>query len=128
MAHDPELRHRLQRLLGRVVLVGGDAAAAANATEALVLFEALDSDVCLLITDVVMPGMRGPDLAARLRESVPALPVLFISAYAGASLRAAGLEGEQLLEKPFSAEKLLARVASLISTKTPRLVGPTKDA
>jgi PAS domain S-box-containing protein len=115
------LRHILEDEGYRVV-------AAASPAEALEQFDGLRGAIGLLLTDVVMPGMRGPELAAELRARAPGLPVLFMSAYAGGSLRAAGLEGEQVLEKPFPAGVLLSRVAALMRGGSPRSAGSTKDA
>jgi two-component system cell cycle sensor histidine kinase/response regulator CckA len=62
----------------------------------------------LLITDVVMPGMSGPQLAARLTERQPGLPVVFISGYTD---RPGELPpGATMLEKPFTRAALLRAV------------------
>jgi signal transduction histidine kinase len=88
---------------------------AEDAPAALALFKespAFD----LLITDVGLPnGMNGRQLADVIRESAPALPVLFITGYAGA----AGLDeldaGMQLLAKPFTLPVLTAQVEAILS-------------
>src|SRR4051812_2454922 len=54
---------------------------AGNGWEALKLYESSDSNIELLLTDVIMPDLNGPVLAARLRARTPALKVLFISGY-----------------------------------------------
>jgi len=71
----------------------------------------------LLLTDVVMPRMGGRKLARQLAESLPRLPVLFMSGYP--SDRDA-LDGEpglptNLIQKPFTAPELLERVAELVN-------------
>ena len=62
----------------------------------------------LLVTDVVMPKLRGPELAQRIRARMPSLPVIYISGYLepgeGTNLVVAGAV---LLQKPFSREALL---------------------
>jgi PAS domain S-box-containing protein len=61
----------------------------------------------LLVTDVVMPGMSGPDLARRLRESRPGLPVVYMSGYADQGLaHEAAATGGAFLSKPFEMEAL----------------------
>jgi PAS domain S-box-containing protein len=62
----------------------------------------------LLITDVIMPEMSGPELAERLRELRPETRVMYISGYVGNALvqEAARRHGARLLAKPFSADTL----------------------
>jgi CheY-like chemotaxis protein len=65
----------------------------------------------VLLSDVRMPRMTGIDLAARLRELDPALPVLFISGYLEESLDGPNFQrNSDLLLKPFTAETLLAQL------------------
>jgi PAS domain S-box-containing protein len=71
------------------------------------------SDACdLLVTDVVMPGMNGRELAQRIRERVPELHVVYISGYSpGAVLDGGRLDpAEFFLQKPFTAAELGAIV------------------
>jgi DNA-binding response OmpR family regulator len=70
----------------------------------------------LLVTDVVMPGLGGRDLALRVRELRPGLRVLFISGYAENVLARDGVveAGSELLLKPFTAAALLARVRAVL--------------
>ena len=72
------VRHMAQRMLessGYTVLT------ARNAGEALLMLERQESLVRLMLTDVVMPGMSGPDLAARVAKTRPDLKVLFTSGH-----------------------------------------------
>jgi len=75
--------------------------------------------VDLLLTDVVMPGMLGNELAALVREAQPGLPVLFMSGYARPILDVQGaVEPDvDLLEKPFTEASLLARVWHAIDSR-----------
>jgi CheY-like chemotaxis protein len=60
----------------------------------------------LLLTDVVLgPGLRGEELAQRLRAARPALPVLLMSGYAQ-DLHTAAVANAPLLRKPFTREQL----------------------
>lgn len=67
--------------------------------------------VDLLVTDVVLPGWSGPELAARLREARPGLPVLYMSGYAPHTVEAVdAIPPEDLLSKPFKPKQLLYAV------------------
>jgi DNA-binding response OmpR family regulator len=67
--------------------------------------------VDLLLTDVVMPLMRGTELAQRLLAVVPTAKVLLMSAYKVAEITASGLP---FLTKPFTPDALLGRVRDLL--------------
>jgi nitrogen-specific signal transduction histidine kinase/ActR/RegA family two-component response regulator len=94
-----------QTLAGRGYLV----TEARDAEEALALALASDEGFDLLVTDVVMPGLTGPQLARHMTEMFPGLAVLFISGYPGEthSERAAFGARAGYLPKPFTAEMLL---------------------
>ncbi len=83
---------------------------AAGAQEALVIVAQHGSTLDLLVTDVVMPKMRGTELAARVRALRPGLPIIFMSGYTGESLSLPA-DSSDLLEKPFAPDALLERVA-----------------
>ncbi len=70
--------------------------------------------VDVLVTDVVMPGLQGPDLVRGLRERWPGLKVVFISGHAGDHLEGLDLPGTAFLQKPFRLARLHAAVASLL--------------
>ncbi|MGY8779867.1 MAG: response regulator, partial [Longimicrobiales bacterium] len=80
-------------------------------------FRSLNYEVDLLLTDVVMPGMDGWELAAVIEESAPHIPVLFMSGFVqDLEMNARFMENpEMILEKPFARENLLDRVSSLIT-------------
>lgn len=83
---------------------------------ALDLVEQGDFPVDLLVTDVVMPQMNGPELYRRMRELVPALPVLYMSGYSGQSIQDVMQgEGAHFLPKPFKPSALLERVAHVLT-------------
>jgi len=87
---------------------------AADAEEALDLVARLDSRIDVLVTDVVMPGMTGPELAERLRQTNPDLDVLLVSGYADdASFQRAQTMGLPMLAKPFRPGDLIERLARL---------------
>ncbi|MFH2051994.1 MAG: ATP-binding protein [bacterium] len=73
--------------------------------------------VHLLITDVIMPGMNGRDLAAALLKVRPELKCLFMSGYPADVIAHRGVleAGRQFIQKPFSREKLLTRVREVLA-------------
>lgn len=88
---------------------------AQNAEEALTLFEKHKGRINMLITDVIMPGMNGMQLAERLIETKDDLKVIFMSGYPDDIITKHGKSGESinLLEKPFSPEDLTGMVRSV---------------
>jgi signal transduction histidine kinase len=73
----------------------------------------------LLVTDVVMPGLSGPELAERLRHDVRDLRVLLVTGYAPEDVAPAGVvgTGTDLLQKPFTPSALLERVQALLGDR-----------
>jgi DNA-binding NtrC family response regulator len=72
--------------------------------------------VHLLVTDVVMPLMRGTDLAKRIQSVSPWTKVLLMSAYKVAEVTASGLP---FIGKPFTPEALVDRVRQVLATPSP---------
>ncbi len=98
---------------------GYDVRTASNGDEALALAEHEDGAVDLLISDVVMPGLNGVELARRLRARWPGLRVLMMSGYSDARLFEPGgdiVGASRLLAKPFTPQDLLARVRQLLDS------------
>jgi PAS domain S-box-containing protein len=89
----------LERLGYRVV-------AASTGEEAVRLIDRLGDEIDLLLSDVVMPGMSGPDLYDRARRTRPDLRAVFMSGYTSLSMGRPIPDGVTLLEKPFSAARL----------------------
>jgi signal transduction histidine kinase/CheY-like chemotaxis protein len=87
---------------------------AASGEQALAL--AADGPLDLIVTDIVMEGMGGRELAERLIGVRPAVPVLFVSGYADdAALRAMAARGDlELLRKPFSRAELSERIEAVL--------------
>jgi two-component system cell cycle sensor histidine kinase/response regulator CckA len=87
----------------------------ASAGEAMVISEK-HPDIDLLVTDVVMPWMSGPELAVRLHAMRPGLKVLFISGYPDPVADPEGvLRESKVLAKPFTPEELVRRVREGLS-------------
>jgi len=111
---EPVLRALVVRMLeeqGYLVLNTGDG------LEAMALAERHRGPLDLLIADVVMPGLSGPELAGRLRELRPELEALFMSGYSDSRLLRRGVKdgSVNLLAKPFTPNELLERVRALTS-------------
>jgi two-component system cell cycle sensor histidine kinase/response regulator CckA len=83
-----------------------------NPLEAICLAQEHDGSISLLITDVVMPVMSGPDLAARLTVMLPDMKVLYISGYAADAFKQdSGLDSDHgFLQKPFTRDALINKV------------------
>lgn len=73
---------------------------------------AADAGIDMLVTDFRMPGMTGAGLIARLRERLPGLPALVVTAY-GAEVGIAA-EGVRVLNKPLAPQELIDAVAALL--------------
>jgi DNA-binding response OmpR family regulator len=110
---DEQVRSLVVRALER----GGYAVlAAGSCEEALRLVDERGAGPDLLLTDLVMPGGTGPDLAERLHERHESMRVLFMSGYAPEAIAQQGAltEGAEFLPKPFSPQQLLARIRELL--------------
>jgi two-component system, cell cycle sensor histidine kinase and response regulator CckA len=95
--------------------LGYDVREAARPEAAIEAFSGC-GEVHLLLTDVVMPGMNGPQLAARLAALRPGLRVLYMSGYTGDSVALQGVleQGTHLLQKPFTPDALARKVREVL--------------
>jgi len=77
------------------------------------------STIHLLLTDVVMPGMNGPELAKQLAATRPEVKVLYMSGYTGQSFSGAGAleSGSHFLQKPFTREGLAQKVRETLDER-----------
>ena len=123
---EPGLRDIARRVLARA---GFEVTAAAGPDEAILEAESTTEPFDLLLSDVVMPGMRGPELAIRLRSRQPGLRVLLASGYAEEIVEGGRDDSQPFLAKPFSAESLLAAVdAALGSAGTGGVAGESSGS
>jgi signal transduction histidine kinase/ActR/RegA family two-component response regulator len=108
---EPAVRHATARILRDA---GFEVFEAESGAEALRFAEERGSPD-LLVTDVMMPRMSGPDLVMRMRERRPSLPVLFVSGCSDAAERCQVIaQGAPVLEKPFSQKELVERVRAML--------------
>ena len=106
------------RKLARTVLQsqGYKVLEAQNGSEALLLGDRPDETLHMLLTDVVMPGLSGPEVAAALRRLRPGLKVLYMSGYTNDSaLRdRVSQAASAFLPKPFTPQELLSKVRAVL--------------
>jgi PAS domain S-box-containing protein len=86
---------------------------AASGGAALERLDAEASHIDLLIADLAMPGMNGFELARAARQEHPDLPVLFVTGFVDMA-RSEESRHEAVLQKPFRAEELTAKVAEVL--------------
>jgi CheY-like chemotaxis protein len=114
LVEDEDTIRRVMResleLLGYLVLEAKDG------SHAITHCERRGQPIDLLITDVVMPLMSGPELVQRISTVRPGLRVLFVSGYADHALVHRGLRtaGSAFLQKPFTPERLARKVRELL--------------
>jgi len=110
----------VRSLISQVLLASGYRVIEADSgPRALALPDSQVGAIDLLITDVVMPGMSGRELAGRLSARLGRLRVLYISGYAPkGDVRPGALgPGEAFLQKPFTPAQITVRVAEILSAK-----------
>jgi CheY-like chemotaxis protein len=93
---------------------------ASGGEEALALCERIAEPIHLVLTDVVMPGLSGPELVEKLKASRPELKVLFMSGYTeNATLHSGVLYSDvAYIPKPFTAEGLARKVREVLGRPT----------
>jgi two-component system, cell cycle sensor histidine kinase and response regulator CckA len=111
---EPSLRkltHRTLKEMGYTVLEATDAA------QAIDVARSADVPIDLLLTDVIMPGMSGGDLAKKLSPENPHMRVLFMSGYTDGAIEIRGSlpPGMTVLRKPFTRDVLLRTVEGALA-------------
>jgi CheY-like chemotaxis protein len=112
-----ELAREVLELQGHLVIEAADGA------EALSVAEAHGGVIDVLLTDVVLPQIPGPELADRLVAARPGLRVIFMSGYPERHLASIGGGRSIFLAKPFRAADLVAGVAAEITRRRVRPEG-----
>jgi len=114
LVEDEELVRALaRRTLARA---GYQVLEASNGGEALLALERHQGPVHLMVTDVVMPGLNGRELAARLKPLRPEMKVLYVSGYTDRAIAHQGVlePGVAFLEKPFAPDGLARKVREVL--------------
>jgi len=107
-----ELASQFVKSAGYTVLTAKDGA------EALTIAEKSDAPIHLLLTDVVMPQMRGPELARRLKGLRKSLRIVYMSGYLEYNRgNEEFLEEGYFLQKPFSRDTLVGKIAEALKSK-----------
>jgi two-component system, cell cycle sensor histidine kinase and response regulator CckA len=99
-------------------MYGYNALVASNGGEALLICEQYTDPIHLMLTDVVMPKMSGPELAERLAPLHPEMKVLYMSGYTEKAIEPKKFAetGSWFIQKPFTATGLLQKVRKLMET------------
>jgi len=102
---------------------GFEVLGAQNGEEALGLARQYTGRIHLLLTDVVMPGINGRVLAERLLLTRPGTKILYMSGYTDSFIAGHGVldQSTNLLYKPFTEEKLIERVRSVLDAGVERV-------
>jgi two-component system cell cycle sensor histidine kinase/response regulator CckA len=113
LVEDEEMVRRLTTSIlannGYTVIVASDGA------EALAAIQSHREEIAMAITDVVMPGMNGKQLAERLLLARPSLKVLFVSGYSGDAIIQSMLgAGVDFIQKPFTSREMLSRIREIL--------------
>jgi PAS domain S-box-containing protein len=111
--------HVLRELARELLEAGGyTVLEAANGADAISLAEKHPGPIHLLLSDVVMPGMNGPELAGKIIGARPDTKVLYMSGYTGDALPVQELlnSGAALLHKPFTGLSLATKVREVLAT------------
>jgi CheY-like chemotaxis protein len=107
-------------LVDRVLKQRYDTIVAADGPEALAAAES-QRPIDAVVTDLMMPGMSGAELATRLRRTDPSIKILYLTGYSDSLFEARKTlwDDEAFLDKPFSAQGLLEAVALLLDGHIP---------
>ena len=96
-----------------------DVLEAEDGAAAIRISDSHPGEIDLLISDMYMPGLRGPEVAATLAPKRPGLRVLFMSGYADPDSRSGVPLGANFLNKPFSGKELTTAVAAALDAPAP---------
>ncbi len=116
VVEDDEAVRKMTRTF--LTINGYEVLEARNAREAIQIVEKYGDAIDLLLTDVVMPGIKGRELVAQISQICEDLPVLYMSAYTEDAAVNNGIldPGTAFIEKPFGPDELAAKVRDLLES------------
>ncbi len=114
---EAEVRRLANEMLSRQ---GYKVIEAASGREALRLWDEHKNEIDLVLTDVIMPQMSGPEMANKLKAAHPGLKVIYMSGYAGDVIAKHGVSeaSTDFIHKPFTLEVLARKVRSVLDQKS----------
>lgn len=115
---DPPVLKYVEKVISRL---GCRVIAATSGTKALAAAQGADGPIDLLLTDVVMPGMNGPQLAESFKEIFPDAHVIFMSGSGNADILLKGYTEQhgaiEYLPKPFTPKELISILEEVLAGK-----------
>jgi DNA-binding NtrC family response regulator len=100
-------------------LVGFRAAVAENGATGLQAYADIRDTICLVLTDVMMPICSGVEMADKIRELDPEVPVLLMSGYSDHELVRQGQTRYPFIRKPFLQEELIRKIRMTLGPNDP---------
>ncbi|WP_051283909.1 PAS domain-containing hybrid sensor histidine kinase/response regulator [Desulforegula conservatrix] len=117
VAEDEEITRKV--VLNILTSLGYNAICASSGEECLFMMEdsCFAGKVRLLLSDVIMPDMKGPDLFKKIREKHPEMKAVFMSGYPEESMKIHGfrMDDYEFIQKPFSVKDLASKVRSILN-------------
>lgn len=107
-------------VLSRTMAAGGyDVVWARNGADTMKLLTRHDGPIAVMIVDVVLPGISGPQLVKKVQRKYPKAAAIYVSAYDAGTVRAHGVDPESMdfLPKPHAPADLLRLVEEALKTR-----------
>lgn len=99
-----------------LVEAGFDVVDAANGADAMRIFDERPADFSALITDIRLgQGSNGWDVARHVRESVPTMPVVYISGDSAGDWSSQGVPNSVMIAKPFAFSQIITAISMLLN-------------
>ena len=111
-----EDEYRLRKLVARTLEGQGHTVIeASNGVDAIALAGTFKNTIDMVITDIIMPMMRGPDMVQALRRQRPDLKVIYMSGTSHKDIAGEAARDAQYLDKPCSLQVLTKTVGDMLS-------------
>lgn len=110
---DTQILFLIQTILSEY---GYKVVAANSPLEAINIFKKHNTEIQLVITDMVMPGINGVELKKELEKIAPNLKVLFMSGYAADVIKSKEISDTEFIQKPFSIEEFCRKVREILDS------------